>query len=196
MTLLEILLTTAMVALVGLTFAGIYITSQRFLIQSTIFSSSNSEATFAIEHMKRRIVRANRLYIYLPAAGEFVGTKLAIRYDHKTGGAQTPNDVNDDEWDCYSLQGDSTLRYSNNFHGPQPPSGANQGRNPPPEPDMSGAEVIARNIILSPDNDLFRLLNNGGIVVISFTAHQQSSNQLFKDTKVIYRVNPRGVPAI
>ncbi len=194
LTLIEVLLTTGMVAVVGLTFAAIYVTAQSFLIQSTIFVSSNSEAAYAVEHMKRKIALANLVNVY-PSGG------IGFRYDHKIGGAQTPNNVNDDEWDYYALRlpavGASlgTLIYKRDFV-----PGAVAGGAVPADPLSVGGEVIAQNI-LAPNGGsipvLFQVQSNGGVVEINFTAHRQTTNQLSKDTQVENcRVSPRGVSSI
>ncbi len=67
-TLLELVIVTSLIGLVGLSFAFLYSSSQRFLIQSANFTSSQGEASFGLEHIKRRLLQA--IAMAVPAAGE------------------------------------------------------------------------------------------------------------------------------
>lgn len=184
MTLMETVIAAVMVGVVGLTFFGVYTTAHRFMLQSTIFSSSNSEATYAIEHIKRRIIRANLVSVYADGS-------IGFRYDHRTfrnGPPPTPNNLNDDQWDCYGLAG-TTLRYNQSFATGADPGGSN----------FAGprVEVIAQNIqppggAIPP---LFQIQNGGTIVIISLTARQATGQQV-KDTTVATRISPRGVAVV
>ncbi len=66
-TLLESVVGISLLALVGLSFAYLLTTSQRFLVQSTNAASSQTDASFAVEHIKRNLTTATN--IAQPAAG-------------------------------------------------------------------------------------------------------------------------------
>ena len=57
-TLLESIIVIGLLAIVGLSFAYLLTTSQRFLVQSTNAASSQTDASFAMEHIKRHLTVA------------------------------------------------------------------------------------------------------------------------------------------
>ncbi len=72
LTLLEVLLAAMLVGLVGVAFGGILATSQRYYIQTMNITAAQSEGSFALEHMRRRLLPADRLI-------RFSATQLAFR---------------------------------------------------------------------------------------------------------------------
>ena len=65
MTLIEILIAVTLVGVVAVSFAYLYGVAQRFLVQSVNFSSTQGEASFALEHIQRNLQRATA--VALPA---------------------------------------------------------------------------------------------------------------------------------
>ena len=66
-TLLEAVVVISLLSIVGLSFAYLLTTSQRFLIQSTDAAANQSDAAFALEHIKRHLMVATG--ITTPATG-------------------------------------------------------------------------------------------------------------------------------
>ena len=66
-TLLEAVIVISLLGVVGVSFAYLLTTSQRFLVQSTNAASSQSDASFGIEHIKRHVLTARD--VTTPAAG-------------------------------------------------------------------------------------------------------------------------------
>ena len=189
-TLVEIILSAGMVGLVALTFFTVYTMAQRYLLQSTLFTIGDSEATYALEHMKHKLTRANRVLIFPSPTTATDGNIIAFRYDHRTDPAATPNDVNDDQWDCYILDtGTNELKYKKDYK-----SGPVSGGGDPDEPTLAGTEVIVGNILAPGGSvpNIFQLIGGQATVRITLTIHPPSS-QFGKDTTVVYEVSPRGV---
>lgn len=65
LTLMEVLIAVTLVGVVAVSFAYLYGTAQRFLVQSMNFSSTQGEASFALEHIQRNLQRATA--VALPA---------------------------------------------------------------------------------------------------------------------------------
>ena len=55
---LEVVIAAALLGVVGLSFAYLYGTSQRFAIQSMNFTSAQGEASYALEHVRRNLLLA------------------------------------------------------------------------------------------------------------------------------------------
>ena len=55
---MELVIASALLGIVGLSFGFIYTTAQRFLIQSANFTGAQGEASFALEHIKRYLLLA------------------------------------------------------------------------------------------------------------------------------------------
>ena len=66
-TLLESIVAISLLGLVGLSFAYLYTMSQRFTIQSLNATSTQDDAAFALEHIKRNLILATA--VATPAAG-------------------------------------------------------------------------------------------------------------------------------
>ncbi|MBI1952503.1 MAG: hypothetical protein HYS41_00045 [Candidatus Omnitrophica bacterium] len=64
LTLLEVLLATVLMGLVGVAFGNVLVTAQRYYIQTMNIASAQSEGAFAMEHMKRRLLPADRLILF------------------------------------------------------------------------------------------------------------------------------------
>ncbi len=58
LTLLEVVLAAALVGIVGLAFVALYPAANRYLLQSSEFATNQGEAGFAMEHMRRHLLRA------------------------------------------------------------------------------------------------------------------------------------------
>lgn len=97
MTLLELVITAGLIGIVGLSFSFLYASAQRFLIQSTNMASSQSEAAFAVEHVKRRLLQATS--ITTPANGVTGATTLTFVWVPSMAEAASPRTS------TYSLSG-------------------------------------------------------------------------------------------
>ena len=62
-TLLEVMVAMGLVGVVGLSFAHLYVNSQRYLTQSILVSETQGEASFAMEHIKRQLLNAVALAV-------------------------------------------------------------------------------------------------------------------------------------
>ena len=72
LTLLEVVLAAALLGIVGLAFVAIYPAAHRYLLQSMEFSTNQGEAGFAMEHIRRHLMKATA--VTLPAVGISGGT--------------------------------------------------------------------------------------------------------------------------
>lgn len=98
-TLLELVLGVALIGLVSLSFAFLYGNAQRNLVQSVNAVATQSESSFALEHIKRNLSRATDILI--PAVGAN-GDTVQFRFqDALAGNAVTAE---------YTLAG-TDLRY-------------------------------------------------------------------------------------
>lgn len=77
-TLVELLIAVTLAGLVAVSFALLYGTAQRFLVQSMNFSSSQGEASFALEHIRRNLERATA--VVAPANVGDSGTALEFTW--------------------------------------------------------------------------------------------------------------------
>ena len=100
-TLLESVVVMTLLGLVGLTFAYLFSTSQRFTIQSVNFTSSQNDASFALEHVRRNLLIATAVAI--PAAGA-AGNQLEFTWQRRVGQVVT------DRTSRYELSG-TDLRF-------------------------------------------------------------------------------------
>ena len=58
LTLLELAVAMSLMGVVGLSFAYLYVNSQRYLTQSVLASAAQGEASYAMEHIKRQLLDA------------------------------------------------------------------------------------------------------------------------------------------
>lgn len=84
-TLLEAVIVLSLLGLVGLSFAYLFSTSQRSLIQSANFASSQTDASFALEHIKRHLITATA--VAAPAAGA-AGSTLEFTWQPTAAAAE------------------------------------------------------------------------------------------------------------
>lgn len=75
---MEVMIGVALVGLVAISFAYLYGTSQRFLVQSVNFSESQGEASFALEHVQRNLQLATAVAV--PANVGDAGTVLEFTW--------------------------------------------------------------------------------------------------------------------
>ena len=66
-TLLESVIVISLLGLVTLSFGYLFSTAQRFMIQSINFTSTQTDASFALEHIRRHLTTATAITV--PAAG-------------------------------------------------------------------------------------------------------------------------------
>ena len=78
MALAEIVLATVLVAMVGTAFGALYATAQRYLIQTSLTSTTQGEASFVIEHIRHNLLRAN--LTVLDAAPAFCSASIRERW--------------------------------------------------------------------------------------------------------------------
>lgn len=67
---MELTIVIALLGVVGLSFGFLYSSSQRFLVQSINASSSQGEASFALEHIRKNLLLANA--VASPAVGNTI----------------------------------------------------------------------------------------------------------------------------
>ena len=77
-TLMEVMVTVVLLGMVGLSFAYLYVTAQRFTLQSLSFTATQNEASFALEHIKRNLLLATA--IATPAVGAPQGPTLQFTW--------------------------------------------------------------------------------------------------------------------
>ena len=80
LTLLEVLLATVLVGLVGIAFAGLFATAQRYYIQTMNIASAQSEGSFALEHMRRKLIVATQLTLDSSTQVTFTAKGVQSRY--------------------------------------------------------------------------------------------------------------------
>ena len=85
-TLLESIIVVSLLGLVGLSFAYLFSTSQWFMIQSMNATSSQNDAAFALEHIKRKLTVATA--ITTPATGSS-GSTLEFTWQEIVAGVVT-----------------------------------------------------------------------------------------------------------
>ncbi len=180
-TLMELVLASVLIGLVGLGFAAISGTAQTYLSQSAGISNVQGEASYAMLHMKKYLSVANRVIQYNAGGNPPQSTRLAFRYDHR-GLSGTPLDISDDNWDYYAWDAtNKTIVYRQGFV-----TSANPGSTDPADPGPDGATVVARNI-----QSLLFTLTNSIEVDIDLTA-QQTVGPQSRSTRVSTSVTPRG----
>lgn len=60
-TLAELVIAISLLGIVGVSFAYLYTAAQRYMIQSVNFTATQTEASFALEHMKRYLTLASAI---------------------------------------------------------------------------------------------------------------------------------------
>jgi hypothetical protein len=127
---------------VGLGLVAIIGSAHTFMLQSSGMATTQGEASYAHEHLKRYLSLSNQIIQYGAAGNPPVSTAFAIRYDHRSisGATATPLNTADDEWDYYGYDAaNDILYYDQDF---VPGASAN-----PPEPgSFAGMEVVARGV--------------------------------------------------
>ena len=173
MTLVEVVLATVLVAMVGTAFGALYATSQRYLIQTNLSSTAQGEASFVIEHIRHQIVRANRTV--LDAA-----PGVLFRFDPGALVAATPGNLNDDQWAGYRYTaGTQIIEFYANIA---------IGANSPPLPAAGTGEVIGRQVTVLT----FTRPNNAEIGV-DLTVTKSSGGGDNRTTRLQTIISPRGV---
>ncbi len=99
-TLLEMMVTAILLGMVGLSFAYLYMAAQRFTLQSLSFTTTQNEASFALEHIKRNLLLATA--IATPTVGAQGSTLQFTWQPNFSASAQTS---------CYTLTGTNLLFY-------------------------------------------------------------------------------------
>ena len=107
-TLLESIIVISLLGIVGLSFAYLFSSSQRFMIQSVNFTSSQNDASFALEHVKRKLMVATG--VAEPATGAN-GNALQFAWQEIVAGVVT------DRTSRYEVNG-TDLRYIPNVAAP------------------------------------------------------------------------------
>ena len=182
LTLVEVMLAAALMGIVGFGLVAIIGTAHRFMLQSAGMASTQGEASYAHEHLKRYMALANKIIQYNPSGSPPSSSSFAIRYDHRsiTGGTATPLDSTDDEWDYYGYDSaGKILYYKQNF---VPGASAN-----PANPGFSSGQIIARNVtaltftLTSPDR-----------MDVDITVTKQIGTQS-RSSRVTSTISPRGI---
>lgn len=183
--LVEILITAVLIGFLGLSFAAIYITANRFLIQDSTIVLSQGDASFAVDHIRRQIMVANRVVKFTG-----VDAKVAFRYDPVFPG--TPTDFSDDRWAGYRLDGD-VLNFVADLGVPgttDPTDVTGTAESPP----------VARGVV-APGGTveggtapaLFTLEGSSGTLLMIDLTVQKIAGKETRQTRLKSRVSPRGV---
>ena len=179
-TLLELLVVMSLLGLVAVGFGYLYANSQQFLAQSVAISATQGEASFALEHIKRQLLRVNWVLVF--------GTdRIAFRYDPRPFATQTPQ-VDDDQWDGYRLNG-TILNLVRSIALTDDTNGdgvANGGDDPADVP--AGGEVIARNITAITFER-----NNTRRVTVNVTAEQAAAGGGTQKTELTAVIGLKGI---
>ena len=77
-TLLESVIVMSLLGIVGLSFAYLFTTAQRFMVQSVNLTSSQGDAAFALEHIKRYLSTATA--VAQPVTGAGAGNVLEFTW--------------------------------------------------------------------------------------------------------------------
>jgi len=183
---IEILITAVLIGFLGLSFAAIYITANRFLIQDSTIVLSQGDASFAVDHIRRQVMVANRL-VWL------TDRKVVFRYDPAFPG--TPTNFSDDWWAGYRLNS-GRLEFV-------PTLGVN-GTATPTEADLDGAAAenppVARGVV-APGGAIqggtapaiFTLDGGSGTLLMIDLTVKKTAGKENRETRLKSRVSPRGV---
>lgn len=168
MSLLELVVATSLIGVVGLSFGFLYVTAQRFLIQSINLTASQGEASFGLEHIKRRLLQAvaitNPAWPPVPPAnGTLVltngGGTFQFTWEQSVAAGQVA---------CqYRLTG-TTLEFQRGAAG--------------------AWETIARGI-----QSVTFTRTGANVVAVEILARQTSGRDINRDTRLQTLVTPRGI---
>ncbi len=178
-TLIEILITAVLIGFLGLAFAAIFVTAHRYLLQDSTTILSQGDAAYAMDHMKRKIMVANRVV-------QFTNAKIAFRFDPNFPG--TPTDFSDDQWAGYRLNG-NLLEFMPNLGiaGTATPTEANL--------DAAAAEAppVARSV-LSPGGSVPAIFQLPGstLLMVDLTVEKVTGGET-RQTHLKTNISPRGV---
>lgn len=165
--LLELMVAIGLIGVVGLAFAFLYFSSQRFLIQSSNYTLSQGEASFALEHIKRRVLQATAIanpapggILDLTGGGSFNFT-WQRRIPAGTGPLQTLNSA-------YRLSGNNLF-----FDEDQ---------------NVPSTSPLARGMIGVTITRTGRT-----IVAVTLTSRRNTGDDINRDTQLQTIVTPRGL---
>ena len=96
--LLEILLVVILFGFLVISFTAIYLAANRYLIQDTAAGLAQGDAAFAVDHIKRKLIGANRLV-------QLADAEIVFRFEPNFPG--TPADFSNDQWAGYRLNGNA-----------------------------------------------------------------------------------------
>lgn len=172
MTLLELVMAAAMVGLVGLAFAGLYGTAQRFLLQETDMAMLQSEVSFAMEHITRTGLPATDV------RDKSTGSKKRLWFKTDISGDQ---DTSNDVWRLYEW--DSTPNSDRILYYYEDPS---TGASPPNNPTVPYTERVARRI------QSFQFAVNASqiLVTVTITSEQGMAPE---PATVTFDISPRSM---
>ncbi|MBI3616294.1 MAG: prepilin-type N-terminal cleavage/methylation domain-containing protein [Candidatus Omnitrophica bacterium] len=189
--LLEILIAVILLGFVGIGFSGIYLTANRYLIQDTAILLSQGDAAFAADHIRRQVLRANRIVLFTDA-------KIAFRFDPSFPG--TPTDFSDDQWAGYRLNGNllvfaPAVSPTTDTNG----DGSVNGMDDPIEADLDGAAAESPPVaggVQAPGGAVPALfqLPTGTLLKVDLTVQKQAGGES-RQTRLKTDVSPRGVIA-
>ncbi len=138
-TLLELLMASVLIGMVGLSSVALYGLAHAYLFQNISMVNTQGEVSYTMSHIRRYLLMANRVILYN-------ANEVAFRYDHgsilATPATATSQNTDDDNWDYYGWDSATkTLRYRKSFVNTPNPGAVDPG-----DPGTSGSVVIARNI--------------------------------------------------
>ncbi len=183
-TLMEVLLAAFLMGVVGLAVAAISTSTQMYLWQSTTMATTQGEASYGVEHIKRYLSMGSRVVLYS-------ASRIAFRYDHGaiSGGTATSLNTNDDNWDYYGWDpSNNTLVYRQAFV-----AGANPGATDPADPDVTGVVNGASPTVIARGVTAFTLAQpSGADIDVDLTA-LSTVGPTSRQSRVRSTVSPRGM---
>ena len=187
--LVEVLITAVLIGFLGLSFAAIYVTANRFFIQDSTIVLSQGDASFAVDHIRRKIMVANRLV-------RLTDAKVAFRYDPNPL-TTTPTPPGDYRWAGYRLNGTS-LEFVPNL--------GVAGTSTPTEAQLDAAASenppVARGVVApggavqwgkDPAPAIFTLEGGSGTLLLIDLTVQKVAGKENRETHLTSRVSPRGI---
>ncbi len=197
-TLIEMMLAATLIGLLGLAFVSVYAASNRYMVQDSTIVSSQGDAAFAADHIKRNIFAANQVVLYdasgNPTTNNALATHRAIAFRFDPNPLPgTPTDFTDDRWAGYQINGtapNTTLDfYANIVQQQDPPLLAAFG---------SATEVVIRRVLLDGATTLsgatvpFVFELPGTTLVIVDVTVRKTAGADQRETHLRTTVSPRG----
>ncbi len=170
-TLLEAIIAVGLLGLVGVSFAYLFSMSHRLMIQSMNSSTSQGEAAFALEHIKRHLMVATAVatpVAPVPPATSASGPELTFRWRRSAGQLELQSD--------YTLDGINQLQVVITTYN------ADETVN-----NVAPAEIIARGI-----RAITFTRATSGMISVNVTARKTTGGDS-RDMSLQTSISPRGL---